>query len=507
MKLFEDTVYKVETYTEGVDSKGRPKLFLKGKSQQTTENQNKRQYPEEVWDYLMTEDKRYKRRLEKRLHLGSIGHPKDGIFDPEKSAIVMTDQRREDTDIITTHEVLNTPSGNILRSMHESGVELGLSSRGSGESYQKEDLTIVKKGFDLEGYDAVVDPSVEGADPTYELQEEVQKSPTKNFATVMESRMKEDDLTLEEVEFYREFVGTHYKDTTSESYSTVCNLLESKITDLKGDLENISESERKEKFVSMFGDTIQGIVKTYLDEIKGVPSKTDNKVELEKSMAEDVKPVLTEEMVQTKINLSTLETEKKNLENKYGTSKKMIEERDKTIDASTKKYEALVSKFTETEKRLNASKQLLSAALDQIDSMKEEVALGNKKYEAAKKIIGSLQKKLESQNSSSLESVIKAEVAKFPEAVQEKVAATLRTMESFESVLALSSNLHDMTEKMIVDPSLPTSKELEEKEGKDKKTEGKSVTPITRTQYIAQLQKRKFEERKAYNSMSVKVTG
>ena len=60
-------------------------------------------------------------------------------------------------------EVLDTPSGNILKSLVKSGVKLGISSRGLGSTKQEKGQTIVEDDFQLICFDMVSEPSTPGA--------------------------------------------------------------------------------------------------------------------------------------------------------------------------------------------------------------------------------------------------------------------------------------------------------------------------------------------------------
>ena len=60
-------------------------------------------------------------------------------------------------------KVLETPSGKILRSLVESGVKLGISSRGMGTVNEKNGVTMVEDDFQLICFDMVSDPSTPGA--------------------------------------------------------------------------------------------------------------------------------------------------------------------------------------------------------------------------------------------------------------------------------------------------------------------------------------------------------
>jgi len=59
--------------------------------------------------------------------------------------------------------VLDTPSGKILRSLVESGVTLGISSRGMGSVSESAGRTMVEDDFQLICFDFVSEPSTPGA--------------------------------------------------------------------------------------------------------------------------------------------------------------------------------------------------------------------------------------------------------------------------------------------------------------------------------------------------------
>jgi len=60
-------------------------------------------------------------------------------------------------------ELLDTPSGKILQSLVESGVTLGISSRGVGSTRREGDYDVVQDDFQLICWDFVSEPSTPGA--------------------------------------------------------------------------------------------------------------------------------------------------------------------------------------------------------------------------------------------------------------------------------------------------------------------------------------------------------
>ena len=62
-----------------------------------------------------------------------------------------------------TLEVLDTPNGNILKSLVKSGVKIGISSRGVGSTRTVEGHQQVQDDFQLICWDIVSEPSTPGA--------------------------------------------------------------------------------------------------------------------------------------------------------------------------------------------------------------------------------------------------------------------------------------------------------------------------------------------------------
>jgi hypothetical protein len=60
-------------------------------------------------------------------------------------------------------EVLDTPSGQILKQLVKYKVKLGISSRGMGSTSQKDGVTMVEDDYQLICFDIVSEPSTPGA--------------------------------------------------------------------------------------------------------------------------------------------------------------------------------------------------------------------------------------------------------------------------------------------------------------------------------------------------------
>lgn len=150
--LFE---YKSEKRSDG-------KIILHGIVQRAdTRNQNGRVYPKEV---LVKELKNYDTLVKERRACGELDHTDESLILLKNVSHLFTRIWWEGNDVWGEAEILDTPNGKTLRSLVESGVKIGTSSRAvgslkeeNGSSIVQSDLTLITIG------DAVSDPSTQGA--------------------------------------------------------------------------------------------------------------------------------------------------------------------------------------------------------------------------------------------------------------------------------------------------------------------------------------------------------
>ena len=95
--------------------------------------------------------------------LGELDHPDDSVINLRNASHMVTDVWWNSKDVMGKVKVLDTPSGGILRSLVESGVKLGISSRGMGSVSENQGSTIVEDDFQLICFDFVSEPSTPGA--------------------------------------------------------------------------------------------------------------------------------------------------------------------------------------------------------------------------------------------------------------------------------------------------------------------------------------------------------
>ena len=116
------------------------------------ENNNKRKYSKEL---LEREVGRVEEKIKGKSLWGELGHPPNPEINPDKIAILTTMLEWRGNDLYGKSKVLDTPMGNIAKTLVREG-KMGISSRGLGtvgdDGYVNED-------FNLLTYDLVTDPS------------------------------------------------------------------------------------------------------------------------------------------------------------------------------------------------------------------------------------------------------------------------------------------------------------------------------------------------------------
>jgi hypothetical protein len=152
--------YTPEMIKESRDKNGG-KVMMKGILQKAdTLNQNGRIYPIDV---LEREVRNYQKFIVENRALGELDHPDSSVVNLKNASHLIREANIDKQVVYGTVEILDTPSGKILQSLIESGVKLGISSRGVGTTKKQGDYHIVQDDFQLICWDFVSEPSTPGA--------------------------------------------------------------------------------------------------------------------------------------------------------------------------------------------------------------------------------------------------------------------------------------------------------------------------------------------------------
>ena len=151
--------------TESIDENGSKSLYMEGIFiQGGVKNQNQRVYPvSEISNAVQTLQEKIKKGF---TVLGEADHPDDLNINLDRVSHMITDMSMRGNDGIGKLKMLPTPMGNICKTLLESGVKLGVSSRGSGNVDGSGNVS----DFEIITVDIVANPSAPDAypDPIYE---------------------------------------------------------------------------------------------------------------------------------------------------------------------------------------------------------------------------------------------------------------------------------------------------------------------------------------------------
>lgn len=157
--------YEIFDYTPEMIKESREKnngkVMMKGVLQKAdTLNQNGRIYPIHI---LEREVRNYQKFIVENRALGELDHPDSSVVNLKNVSHVIREAYLESGTVYGVVELLDTPSGKILQSLVDSGVKLGISSRGVGSTKKQGDYHVVQDDFQLICWDYVSEPSTPGA--------------------------------------------------------------------------------------------------------------------------------------------------------------------------------------------------------------------------------------------------------------------------------------------------------------------------------------------------------
>jgi hypothetical protein len=136
-------------------------MMLTGKLQEAdVQNGNGRVYPMNIME---REVKKYAQVVEDRRALGELDHPESSVINLVNVSHMVTEVWMDGPSVMGKIKVLETPSGQILKALVESGVKTGISSRGMGSVTERMGKTIVEDDFQLICFDVVSEPSTPNA--------------------------------------------------------------------------------------------------------------------------------------------------------------------------------------------------------------------------------------------------------------------------------------------------------------------------------------------------------
>jgi len=160
--LIETQLFKVNpvSLTEGkLSDRGNP--IVEGiLATAEVKNGNGRYYSKDLWE---REIDKYNNLVKENRAMGELDHPESSVINLKNVSHNIKDMWWDGDNVIGKIEILPTPSGNILKALIESGITVGVSSRGMGSLKQVGELMEVQDDFELLCWDFVSTPSNPGS--------------------------------------------------------------------------------------------------------------------------------------------------------------------------------------------------------------------------------------------------------------------------------------------------------------------------------------------------------
>lgn len=199
MKLITEHTNEVEYIVEGKNKQ----QYIKGIFMQSDiQNQNGRIYP---YNVLKKQVKEFNEKFVKQDRaLGELGHPSGPSVNLDRVSHIITELQEDGKNFIGKAKIIDTPNGKIVKNLLESGVRLGVSSRGLGSiKTNKSGVNEVQDDFVLSTVDIVSDPSapdafvngiMEGRE--FSLTGEVEYHIQKEIKNTVKARLEEKKIKL-----------------------------------------------------------------------------------------------------------------------------------------------------------------------------------------------------------------------------------------------------------------------------------------------------------------------
>lgn len=140
------------------DATGRKHLYIQGPfAVSEVKNKNGRIYSKGLLEKVI--DKYTTDYIKSGRALGEMNHPSRLNIDYERATHLITEMKQDGNIWVGKARVLKTPMGQILEGLLESGVNIGVSTRGAGSLVESNGVKTVGDDFVMTAVDVVSNPS------------------------------------------------------------------------------------------------------------------------------------------------------------------------------------------------------------------------------------------------------------------------------------------------------------------------------------------------------------
>lgn len=321
---------------------------------------NGRDYSEAAEDALNSE--LFKEKISTRTFFGRLGHPvtdEEMAEDPAvRACVVLTDyEKNPKTNMYEgTLEILNNDYGRQLKSLIDAGCIMGVSTRGSGDSYLEGDTEVITKGsYDFEALDVVTLPAVKAARCT--VVESLSKDKRKSLESLIEST--KDRVVLEQLKVTVESTEMPNKKELLESINKKLSGDTETIESLANDMTMLAEKLKAEELKS--------------SELQSKLDKSERKLEEIKEKSAGTTETIKKELAQecnAKESYAKLLRESVNV---IEGVKSKIKSTESALQAKSSKMKSLESKVRQLQEKNNQLQESLDKCNESLKLKSDEV--------------------------------------------------------------------------------------------------------------------------------------
>lgn len=410
-----------------------------------------RLYSEELWDNRVFNNEDVMEALETKTLFGELDHPDGDRCETkaQNAAITITklEKRPEEGVIYGEAEILDTPTGKIVKALADSGAKLGISSRGIGEEiYENGQNIIDPETYDFITFDVVVTPANKKARVSLAESKQINK-----LNESFERAINESD-TKNQLNQIKEAVDN----TNNINKSNLLNLIETKKLSLSSNKENkLLESNKqlafnllKEKYIENKNELKESI--TASNNLGEENKKLIEELDYYKNSKEDLKTKL-KESISSKNELNAIV---ENLQNENQSQKALLEESNKKIQRLQTKTKILEKqKSNIINKKVEDLQSRLNVELSKNESLAKSNAELSKNLEDYSKIILENKQLTEQLNNLNKNKLIESKKIEQEKSLQEnKIKELQQKITLLEQQAKKTENIEDRFSKLAFDP-------------------------------------------------------
>ena len=338
-----------------------------------------RLYTEELWDNRVFGSEDVMEALETKTLFGELDHPEGDRCETlaKNAAISITKlEKKPDEGVIYGEaDILDTPTGRIVKALADSGAQLGISSRGMGEEIYVDGQNIIDpETYDFITFDVVVTPANTKA--------RVSLTESKHLSKLTESFKKE--INESETENQLNQLKTVVESVNISNKDEIVGLIDTKLESFAKPVSNKLTEANKQVALNLLKEKYEN-TKSQLDEaLKASESLSQENTRLieEKEFLENSRTMLQsklKESLATNKELNTKLEESTKLVNE--TNNKVLAEENKHREMKARNRQVAELKMKNETKKLNDEIAKLTESNASKDTQIEKLRKLNEKNE------------------------------------------------------------------------------------------------------------------------------